>query len=177
MVSCSTDAFAATREIGSLWLIPTERRPAPSSSATSRCRLPTPFPGGPRNEFHVPNWSASCCTTSQRHFSELIRPATAVVMLCPATTLLLPTPSWVLMAPNRGGLLRLPAVQQELLTFNLTPVNQHGLASIDPSVIRISSTCMEEESQERACREGASGLFSRLRRWWKAASTDQKKQI
>jgi hypothetical protein len=37
-----------------------------------------------------------------------------------------------------------------ILTFNLTLVNQHGFASIEPSVIRISSTCMAEESQERA---------------------------
>jgi hypothetical protein len=36
---------------------------------------------------------------------------------------------------------------------------------------------MAEESQERAYREGASGLFSRLRRRRKAASTDKKKQI
>jgi hypothetical protein len=36
---------------------------------------------------------------------------------------------------------------------------------------------MAEESQERACREEASGLFNRLRRRRKAASTDQKKQI
>jgi hypothetical protein len=91
---------------------------------------------------------------------------------------------WIFLAPTQEGSPAPAKIRGEvigsdncILTFNLTPVNQHGLASIEPSVIRISSTCMAEESQERACREEASGLFNRLRRRRKAASTDQKKQI
>jgi hypothetical protein len=90
--------------------------------------------------------------------------------------------SWIFPAPTQEGSpapaeIRGEAIRSDncILTFNLTPVNQHGLASTfhDSNLLDVYA----EESQERTCREGASGLFSCLRRRRKAASIDQKKQI